>query len=499
MAEFVPTKAGMSRVFLIEGRARPDHAPDYQSCMRAGAPDQSFGDVEKIECPSPDAYDQFVEIGAIQGAIERGAMDLVGRYASDLESDLLRLARQRCSADVQVHFGACTDPRIFNSFTKALVLEDVYLTNWSTGDLGALASGDNAAVDETSSLSIGTMYEVLPMYFSERGADTVVNPQADVVICSVVSCGDCTDDDSGCDIIYSVAGSTGGSPGTAPDLNYSTDKGVTFSSHDINSLGASDTAESVACIGDYVVVSSASADGLEYNLKATVNAGTAGGWTEVTTGIVAAGTPRDMWGVGNYIFVAGDGGYVYGTADITAGVTALDAGSATANDLNKIHALNDLRAVAVGDSDTIIYTTNRVNWQTATATGGGNNLTAIWMKDEDEWFVGDASGNVYYTLDQGVTWTELTNIPGTYTDINDICFATDSVGYLSGTVSGPGGRILRTYDGGYSWQVIPEGSTSIVGNDAIEGLAACKHDVNFVVGVGLADDGSDGIIVTGQD
>ena len=122
MADFVPTKAGMSRVFLIEGRARPDHVPSYQSCMRAGAPDQSFGDVEKIECPSPDAYNQFEEIGAIQGAIERGTMDLVGRYASDLESDLLRLARQRCAADIQVHLGACTDPRIFNSFTKALIL-----------------------------------------------------------------------------------------------------------------------------------------------------------------------------------------------------------------------------------------------------------------------------------------------------------------------------------------------------------------------------------------
>lgn len=65
--------------------------------------------------------------------------------------------------------------------------------------------------------------------------------------------------------------------------------------------------------------------------------------------------------------------------------------------------------------------------------------------------------------------------------------------------SNPLGRILRTYDGGYSWNVLPEGSGSMPDNDRFNAIAACTADVNFVVGVGLGGNGTDGIIVVGAD
>jgi len=496
---FTPARSAFSRVFLIEGRARPDHAPSYKSCLRAGSPEQSFGDVEKIECPDPDSYGKFVEIGEIQGAIERATMDLVGRYAADLESDLLRLARARCPADVQIHFGECTDPSVFNSFTKAVIFENARLTSWTADELGALGSDENAMVNETAPISATDVYEVLPLAFAEKGGDTVVNPLEDVVICSTPSCGECQDEDSGCDFIVAVAQSTTGSPGTGPEIVYSTDKGANWNTDEIDAMSTGETASGVACVGDYVVVISDSNDALYYKLKATIKAGTGGGWTEQATGFVAAGSPNDIWSVGNYAFVVGDGGYVYGTADPTAGVTVLDAGEATTQNLNKVHATDQYFAVAVGASDTVIYTENGTNWTALTATGSGHNLSAVWIKGENDFIVGTASGSVYYTLDQGTTWTLRTGIPGTYTDINDIAFATQSVGYMSGTIAGPRARILRTFDGGYSWTVLPEGAGTMPLADAFEAVAACEDDVNFVVGVGLADDAADGIIVVGQD
>ena len=84
-----PGKSAFTRVFITEGRARPDHSPEYQSCMRAGSISQSFGDIERIECPSDAEYGQFDEVGRIQGAIERASSSLVGRYAADLASELL--------------------------------------------------------------------------------------------------------------------------------------------------------------------------------------------------------------------------------------------------------------------------------------------------------------------------------------------------------------------------------------------------------------------------
>ncbi len=32
-----PLQSGFSRVFLIDGGARPDHEPEFMSCMRAGS------------------------------------------------------------------------------------------------------------------------------------------------------------------------------------------------------------------------------------------------------------------------------------------------------------------------------------------------------------------------------------------------------------------------------------------------------------------------------
>src|SRR4030042_320541 len=148
MTHFTPAKTGYSRVFLIDGGARPDHAPEFMSCLRAGGVEQAFGDITRIECPDPENYGGFIEVGNIQGAVERPTITLTGRYASDESSRLFDIARKRCEADIQVHFGACTDPGDFDVFTKSVILEGARLSNWSTEDLGALAAGDNAEINE---------------------------------------------------------------------------------------------------------------------------------------------------------------------------------------------------------------------------------------------------------------------------------------------------------------------------------------------------------------
>ena len=80
-----PAKNPFSRVFLIEGRARPDHEPLFQSCMSAGPLTSPGGDVTSIECPSPDRYNEYVEVGEIQGEADRPSTDLQSLYQSDKE------------------------------------------------------------------------------------------------------------------------------------------------------------------------------------------------------------------------------------------------------------------------------------------------------------------------------------------------------------------------------------------------------------------------------
>lgn len=504
---YTPAKAGSSRVFVIEGGARPDNSPSFKSCLRALGISAGFGDVESIECPDPDSYNNWIEVGEIQGAEERPTTGLQGRYAQDEESTLLRIGKLRCKLDIHVHFGACTDPGDFNTFTKAVVFELASLTNYSTDDLGALSSDEEASITESVDVSAKAVYEILPLSFSERCGISIVAPIADIVICDSPACGECEQESDGCQIQFAVTSSSAGSPGTAPDLVWTDDKWATCHRDDITSLLASETANALACLGDYVVVVSNDSNSLHYKTKALILAGTAFNWVEVATGFVLTGEPRDIWAAGvDTAFIVGDGGYIYVCSDPASGVTVLDAGVATTEDLYAVHAIDPYHAVAVGANDAIVYTTDGLSWGLANANPGtGDTLYAVWMVSERIWWVGGAAGTLWYTINHGDTWTQVA-LPGTAPDnIWDIAFASEDVGYIASDTATPRGRIYRTYSGGGGtppmggWVIMPEGTATLPLCDSLYCLAACAYDVNFVAAGGLADDATDGIIITGAD
>lgn len=499
---FVPDQTGFSRVFITEGGARPDRAPVYHSCMRPDTLEQGYGDVEKIECPDPKRANQFIEIGEVQGADERATTSLVGRYPANEASDLKRLADLRCLNDLQLNIGTCVDVSLFNKFSKKLILENTRITNYATDALGALGSDERAVVNETADISVKEWYEVLWLSFARQADSIVTNEVLDVVICDQQSCGDCNDESDGCQKIYAITKAAGGSPGTPPDIVYSLDGGATWNADDIDTLSSAEDPSAIACVGEYVVVVSNASGSLHYILKSTLDGTAIPAWTEVATGFVAGGAPNDIWSVGSKAFIVGDGGYVYTCTDPTAGVTVIDAGVAEQDDLWAVHAVSEDYMVAVGNNGAIVKTENGV---TVTAQGGpvgiGVHLYAVWVKEDDNdiWFIGGSNGNIYYTVNAGVTWTTGSFSGSGTGNVYDIAFATKSVGYMTHTTTATLGRIFRTYNGGNSWTLLPEGTANLPANDKINAIAACTYDANMVVAVGLDDNGSDGIILVGKD
>jgi hypothetical protein len=492
------TKSSQSRVFIIEGRARGDHDPSYESSMRMGSPSQGFGDIERIESPDPDSYGNFIEVAEVRGATERATTSLEGRYARDLASELLRLARKRCGVDIQLHFGACQDPNDFNDFDKILMFDNASLTNWSGEDMGALQSGDESAVNETADISAEDMYEVLPVGVGEKAGSVVTNEVVDVKICDVPACGECESESDGCQKIFSVTKAAGGSPSTPSDVVFSIDKGVTWYAHDVDSLGAAEDASGIDCVGTYVVVVSNASGSLHYALKSEFDGVTDPTFAEITTGFVALSEPNAIFSIGNMAFIVGDNGYVYKTTDPTAGVTVLDAGTAAKNaHMNDVYASSTDIAVAVGNNGTVIYTINQSTWAAAPTSpvGFGTDLYTVFVKTESEWWVGGSDGNLYYTVDGGSTWVTKAFSGSGAGNVYDIEFSTDSVAWLSHATATPAGRMLRSYDGGHSWNILPEGTGTLPANDNVNAIAACMQDANFAVGVGLGDDGADGYIV----
>lgn len=494
-------KTGYSRVFLIEGGARPGNTPAYMDCMKAGGASWGFGDITSIECPSAVNYDQFDEVDTIRGTQERPTLALTGRYAADVESALLRTAKLGCGADAQVHFGACTNPSDFNEFTKAVVIEDARISNWSTSDLGALGSDERAGVDETADLSGRTLYEILQLSVTERAGSVVTNEVLDVVICDLPACGECAIESTGAQYAYAITKAAGGSPGTPADILSTKDAGATWYADDIDSLGIAEDPSAVGCVGLYVVVVSNDSGSLHYALKSEIDTvGLDEDWTENATGFV--GAPNDCWRVpaGSYLYIVGDSGYIYRTDDPTAGVTVLDAGVATAQNLNKVHMLSDTFGVAVGNNGAVVYTETGTAWSLVPGpVGGGVHLTAVVVQDELSWLVGTSAGTLYYTNDKGTSWT-IKGFPGSGAGyVWDLCLSTQAVLYMAHATATPAGRILRSYSGGNSWIVLPEGVGTIPANDRITAVTANAYDANFVIGVGLADNATDGIIVVGED
>lgn len=495
------TRNDYSRMWLIPWTAGPANAPVYEGWWKAGAASVPLGDRTLIYAPDEQQYGKFEVAGSIIGQPGQPELPVTARYRADQKSTLLRLANLGCDSDLQVHFGSCQNPSDFNGgWDKILVLEGARPTEWGTTDLGALTPDDSAVVDEEVPFSGERLYEIARITFGEKAASQIVQEIVAITVCDAVTCGSCGIPSNGCDKVLAVTLSNGGSPGLPAEVIYSSDGGDSWGDTIITTLGATENPSDGSCLGvNYVVVSEAS-ESLHWAPIADILAGNES-WAEVTTGFVALKGPlaisvadaRNGW-------IVGEGGYVYKIVDAQEGVTVQDGGSATAQDLNDVHALDADNVLAVGASNAVIFTQNGGEvWGSVTGPAVGVALNCCWMKSADEWFVGTATGRLYYTRDAGTNWAEKTFVNSGTGTILDIAFSSNSVGYMSyATAAAAGaGRILRTIDGGYSWYVAPEGNTSIPANDFLNSLAVCESDVNTVFAGGRADNGTDGIIVKG--
>lgn len=501
MGDFIPANTGLSRVFLIPFRAGPARAPEYHSCLRAQAVSQSFGEVTDIECPDPTRPGKYVKIGQFQTGEERATITLEGRYAIDVRSRLLQLAKQGCAVDVQVHFGDCEDLSDHNAFKKVLYLQDALLSAYNTEDLGSLASSDTAQVNESVDISARDIFDIVAMTFGAKGGDLVTTEVIDVAVCDEVACGSCGDPSSGCLKAFALTIKAGGSPGTPADVVYTVDGGLTWFAHDIDSLLASDNPNAVACLKGFLVIVSEDSGSAHYaDLDEFDALGTDPDFTEVTTGFQVGGPPTCIVSDGSKGFIGGEGGHIYQMQTPANGVTVIEDGTLTSSTLHAIDALGDTFVVAVGNDGVILWSADGVSFSilTTSPVGVGVDILAVAIKSKTEWWVGTDAGRLYFTQDAGQHWTEKA-FPGSGAgSVEDIVIQSDSIMYLAHATTGPAdGHILASYNGGYDFVVLPVGTGLIPTNDKINALAICESDPGLLIAGGLGANGTDGILIVG--
>jgi photosystem II stability/assembly factor-like uncharacterized protein len=489
-------KAGESRVWFFAEGVGPANSKEFLGCAKIGDPTFNFGDMERIECPDPERFNEFIEVGSFQGSKERPTASVMNRLNRVDLSPLLDAGRARCRVDVHANIGRCKNPQDFNGgFDTKFIFRDVRFTSWAAENLGALGTDEQAATNETGELSADDIIQIKTLAFGEQCTTEVAREIVAIVVCDEIECGDCDDPSTGCEKLFAIQIGTGTTPGVQPSVVFSADGGGTCASTPITTLFSNEDPDDVACVGPNLVVIS-SDGGMHIAPTADILAGTET-WIEPVAGFVAGNGPIAIWNAGvNNTWIVGENGYIYFTADPLTGVVVQDPGVATIQNLQDVHAFDTENVVAVGDLNSVVRTKNGgVTWETIAGPAAGITMNCVWMYDSRVWLIGTSNGILWLTVDEGASWTDITNrIPVTVVEIDEILFFDDTVGYMALRDGAAHGLIARTLDGGQSWIILPEGAGTIPDNDRINMLAVCDNP-NTVWGGGLAGDGTDGIIL----
>jgi hypothetical protein len=486
------------RLFIQYGGAKPTNETKYYG------QDAQYMSVEGVSLPESGGIDPIW----VHDPSRIGKYRLIGRTitAPDLANATLlmrekhgviprQLLTESCPFNLYEPTGKCKDLSDFLQGWSDYVL--VYSGALVTDkDLGARTSWDaDDAIEDSLSITLAEVYPVGQLGFGEEAATTIFRAVVDVVYGNALSCY-CEDPTK---FVYAVTGANAGSPGLPAEVVYTVDGGGSWATAPIAGIGAAEDALAIDLVGNYLVVI-----GLDAIYYAEINqdTGVPGAFTKVGTGFVAAGSPTDLYVASpREVWFCGDGGYIYKSTDITAGVTVISAGDATASDLNRIHGVEET-IVAVGDTGAVIKSTNRgLTWATTTASPVAANLTAIWVLDDKRFWVGSATGFVYYTLNGGESWTSQAFSGSGAGQVNDIVFATNEVGYISHSTAVPAARIFSTWDGGSDWTNAKPRILNLPTFDHAYRLAVPKWDAgiaaNNIAVAGLAGNGTDGILLLG--
>lgn len=154
--------------------------------------------------------------------------------------------------------------------------------------------------------------------------------------------------------------------------------------------------------------------------------------------------------------VVGDRGRIAPVAD--EAVATPRSSRTSLRSIRKVDMLDELNGWAVGDGGLVLMTTNGgVSWQSPPQ-GLPDELNrfadfqTVAARGSRVWISGSPGGCIWHSPDGGASWSVQTT--GLTTPVHGISFSSDDVGWAVGAF----GTILRTTNGGSTWEVARAGS-----------------------------------------
>jgi len=438
-----------NRNFIQYGSARPNNDAKYYGTDAAytvikGVTLPEHGTITPFWTGDPNRPGDYRLVARSKAA---PALPTASLHMLENRGVLNRQLGKNCPFTVYVVSGDCKDPSDFlNGWSN-------YVQIYSNALVGAKNLGDRSdwgtdkPVEDVLPLTLTDIYPVGAVGFGAAGNTQVIDEVLDVAYGVNEQCGDCGPQNDGTKWQYAVQTYDGSN---AASVLYSTDGGQTWATTAITGIGASEAPSAIDVVGDKLVVVSSGGNCYYY---ATINqaTGVPGAFTKVTTGFVSSKQPQDILVYSTReIYFVGNGGYIYKSSDITAGVSVISAGGTSTSNLKRIAGFGNT-LVAVGASATVLVSLNRgVSWAVAAAAPGAGTLQGVSVLDASRYWVCDNAGALYYTLNGGATWTAKT-LGNSPTDLRDVVFVNDEVGWVVGATTDPTGLVFATWDGGRDW------------------------------------------------
>jgi photosystem II stability/assembly factor-like uncharacterized protein len=453
---------------------------------------ESFGDLNSLVVPSTSEANRFHIARILRGAPELGEMSIIEHPKRTTRSALERMKAILCAKSFFIPLNGCTRPDEIDSFESVLL---VYRALQQGIDYGTLRSReDNEPLEMSSDFSYLRVDRAFPLIAALQGETPVTSKILDVVAIDTVSCGDCAAFASGQDSWYALTDQSGGSPGYPSLVIGTKDGGSNYNTSVITSLGTTQ-ANAMAQVGSFLMVVSQTDLAHHYCRISNLFAG-GSPWTKVSSGYVASKGPRCIAVASPFeVYIGGAGGYIYKSADFQTAVTVSHDGSLTAQPINAIQATGQT-ILAVGDSNAVLFSSNGGStWTFVTGPTVGVALKSCWIVSQTAWWVGTANGKLYYTIDSGANWTQLT-LPdqSSITAINDIVFDDDNP--LSGALvatKGSAAVLYRTLTGGRRWGYQSPYITNVSGVATLN--AAAVLGVDKIIAGGEKTAGGDGALI----
>ena len=474
----------------------PNELPGYLGgCLALQSLSQAKGDRTPIFCKNPSVPNRYDIIGYQYGASALGETSIIEQLPRNVATYVEELFNRDCPNVLLNKIGLCGRPDDLSVFESILAVEGMTSTNIEFSELGSL-EGESNKITVTGNANFVRFGRFFPVKLGEKADTTVVAEVLDLIYADAVSCGDCGVASDGCDKIYAITRANTGSPGLSGQLVYTLDGWATNTGVDIQPLGGKDPSR-ITAVGNYLVVISEADGSLVYTLKSSISSTS---WTRVTSGFVVGASPRAIYAPAtNRVFMCGQGGYIYLSTNITAGVSVSQDNSLTTQRGNDIHGIGQT-VVSVHHSNAIQVSQNLgQSWSLVTGPAVGVNLTCVAVQSSQVWYVGTGNGKLYYTKDAGTTWTQrLLPNQSNLVVVNRIKFAPDSP--LHGVIAvedNARGYLYRSFTAGREWyNNEPAITVSSATPRRFNGVALCGY--NDINAGGLEQGSSDGVIVAGE-